>query len=373
MKSILKFLPLLLIIACSKPTGNEAIQKEIADKKVELAKIQQEITLLESKLVADTTLQEDDARLVNMEVIQQKPFQHFIEVQGSLDGDNNVAVYPEAMGAVEEIYVKAGQGVTKGQIMARLNDAAAKEQINSLKTNLELATIMFDKIQKLWDQKIGSEVQYLQAKATKESLESQLASAQQQLKMLQITSPINGTVEDAPLKLGQSVSPGYPVFRVVSFGKLKVVTHVAEAYASKIKVGDDILVYLPDIKKEIPAKVTFTSNYINQVNRTYNVEANLSASDPNMKANMVAVVKITDYKNDAAIVLPISYVQKDQKGSFILVAIENGNKIIANRKQVTTGQIYNGMAEIIQGINPGDKVITTDYYDIEEGEAVRFN
>ncbi len=188
---------------------------------------------------------------------------------------------------------------------------------------------------------------------------------------MHIKSPINGTIEEAQIKLGQTASPQLPVFRVVSFSQLKVVTDVAEAYAAKIKVGDKIIVSLPDIKKEYDAEVTFASNFINQVNRTFRVEALLKESDASMKANMVAVLKINDYRNDNAIVLPVNYVQKDQKGTFVFVAEKSGNRLKALKRSVTTGQIYNGIAEITSGLNAGDSVITLGYLDVEEGEYIR--
>jgi membrane fusion protein, multidrug efflux system len=304
--------------------------------------------------------------------IKMEPFAHFIEVQGSLDGDNNVAVFPEAPGVIEEIYVKVGQHVNKGQLMARMNDAATREQIKGLESGLELATTVYDKQKSLWDQNIGSEVQYLTAKNARETLESQLASAKKQLDMMQVKSPINGTIEESQLKVGQMAAPQYPAFRVVNFGQLKVVTDVAEAYASKIKVGDEIVVFLPDIKKEYKAQVNFASNFINQVNRTFRVEAILKESDPQMKANMVAVLKINDYKNDNSITLPINYVQNDQNNSFVYIAEKSGEDYKAIKRPVTTGQVYNGLAEITTGLKPGDNIITQGYLEVEEGENIRW-
>jgi RND family efflux transporter MFP subunit len=370
MKSIIKYLPLLFVIACG-PSGNDAIKKKIDAKKSKIAKIEQQIAGLEKQLTTtDSTDIDLNTKLVAVEQIKYKPFLHYIEVQGSLDGDENLAVYPEAMGVVEEIYVKVGQHVNKGQIMARLNDAAVKEQLKGLQSGLDLATTVYEKTKNLWDQNIGSEIQYLQAKNTKEILEAQMASAQRQLEMMQIKSPINGTVEEESIKVGQTASPQYSTFRVVNFGKLKVVTDVAEAYASKIKVGDELLVYFPDIKKDYAAKVNFASGYINQVNRTFRVEAGLKESDQNMKANMVAVLKINDYNNDKAIVVPMNYVQKDQSGAFVFVTEKSGNRLKAVKRAVTTGQIYNGLAEITNGLKPGDNIITLGYLDVEEGENV---
>lgn len=189
--------------------------------------------------------------------------------------------------------------------------------------------------------------------------------------MMQIKSPISGTIEDLSIKIGQSASPQFPACRVVNFGQIKVVTDVAEAYASKIKVGDNIDVYLPDIDKTLKANVNFASNFINQVNRTFRVEAMLRESDPGMKANMIVVLKINDYKKENAIILPVNYVQKDQNSNFVYVARQNGDELKAVKQVVITGQIYNGMAEITSGLNVGDKLITLGYLEVEDGENVR--
>jgi membrane fusion protein, multidrug efflux system len=372
MKTFSQIVAVLLLLSCGKPNADN-IKKEIESKKSDIQKLEQEIADLQKSLanLTDSSLIQIDAHLIAAEIVKEETFTHFIEVQGSLDGDNNIAVFPEAMGSIQQVYVKVGDKVSKGQLLASMDDAAMRDQIEGLKTGLEMATTMYDKQKSLWDQKIGSEVQFLQAKSTKETLESQLSAAQQQLDMMHIKSPINGTIEDSQLKVGQTASPQFPAFRVVNFGKLKVVTDVAESYAAKIKVGDDIIVYLPDIKKEYKARVTSASNYINQINRTFRVEALLKEYDAYMKANMVAVIKINDYKNEKAIVLPMNYVQKDQKGTFVYVAEKSATGLKAAKRMVSTGQIYNGLAEITSGLKPGDQLITLGYLEVEEGENVR--
>jgi membrane fusion protein (multidrug efflux system) len=371
MKTAVKILAILFLVSCGN-SGPVALKKKIDRKRTMISKIEQQITDLEAELATLDTVKKIDAQLVAVTDVKAEAFDHYIEVQGSLDGDNNVAVFPEAMGVIEEINVQVGQRVSKGQILARMNDAAVRESIKGLETGLELATTIFNKQKSLWEQNIGSEVQYLTAKNAKETLEAQFAATKKQLDMMHIKSPINGTVEESSIKIGQTASPQYPAFRVVNFGQLKVITEVAEAYAAKIKPGDEIIVYLPDIKKEYKARVNFASNYINQVNRTFRVEATLKESDPQMKANMVAIVKINDYKNENAIVLPMNLVQNDQNNTFIFVAEKSSEEYKVVKRKVTTGQVYNGLAEITSGLTPGDIIITQGYLDVEEGDYVRW-
>jgi len=373
MKTFVKIMAVILVVSCGKPNA-EKIKKEIGKKKTEVQKIQQDITDLEKKLtnLTDSNKINVDAHLIAVEEVKEQPFSHYIEVQGTIDGDNNIAIFPEAMGTIVEVYAKVGQHVKKGQELARMNDAALREQIKGLESGLDLATTVYEKQKSLWEQNIGSEVQYLQAKTTKETLEAQQAAVKRQLDMMHIKSPIDGSVEDSQVKVGQTASPQLPAFRVVNFGQLKTVSDVAEAYAAKIKVGDEIIVYVPDIKKEYKASVNFASNYINQVNRTFRVEALLKESDANMKANMVVVLKINDYTNDKAIILPMNYVQKDQNNTFVYVAEKSDKQQLkAMKRIITTGQIYNGLAEITSGLKLGDKIITLGYHDVEEGENVK--
>jgi membrane fusion protein, multidrug efflux system len=350
-----------------------------SDKKAELAKLLKERDEINIKIKGlqedlaktDTTLIQKNLKQVAITELQPSTFQHYIEVQGRLDGEENVDVYPEAMGAVEVVNVRNGDQVSKGQVLARLNDAAVREQLKGLETNYQFVKETFEKQERLWNQKIGSEMQYLQAKSQKESLEAQLAATRKQMDMMAIKSPINGTVEDVGVKLGQTANPAMPAFRVMNFGTLKVKADVAEAYARKINVGDEVIVFFPDLDKEVTAKVSTASRYINPINRSFQVEVRLVSGKEGYKANMVAVLKINDYKVDKANVIPVNYIQTDSEGSYVFIAENKGKTTVAKKVDVKQGQSYNGMIEITEGLKPGDKVINAGYLDLENGEEVK--
>jgi membrane fusion protein, multidrug efflux system len=355
-----------MLIACggNKQTKLDALKKQHDE-------ISQKIDKLE-KEIAGSSDSSKTGTFVSVQDVQYQPFNHYIEVQGKLDGDENLAIYPEAMGVLVAVNVHVGEHVSEGQVLARINDAAYQEQLKSLQTSYDLASETFQKQDNLWKQHIGSEMQYLQAKAAKEGLESQIAGIKKQIDMTRIKSPISGNVEESSVKVGQAVSPSLPAFRVVNFSSLKVTADVAEAYTSKVNMGDDVVVFFPDIKQEINAKITFCSKYINTTNRTFNVEARLKSVTGSLKANMVAVVKINDYHTEKAVVLPINVIQTDNKGKYVLVAKQENNKYIARKQAMVTGQLYNGLAEVTGGLEPGEKVITSGYLNINEGEAIRF-
>lgn len=365
-----RILGLFIAIAVVSCSGDKTAQ--LAKLKKQQAELTTQIKTLESQLdPVDSTKEDMKAKKELILELKSAIFNHYIEVQGKLDGEDNVGVSAKAMGVVDAVYAKVGDHVTKGQVLAKLDDAVLQKSLQELKTRLQFATDMFQKQQKLWDQKIGSEVQYLTAKNSKEGLENTVKTLQDQIDMTRIKSPIDGNVEESPLKVGQSVAPGIPVFRVVNFSVVKVVADIAEAYAAKINDGDEVLVYFPDLQKELTGKINFASRYINPTNRTFQVEVHLKGGISELKANMIAVLKINDYKANNALTIPINLLQKDQTNQFVLIAVKNGYKTVVKKVNVKPGKTYNGVVEISDGLKPGDKVIATDQFDLEEGQSIR--
>jgi RND family efflux transporter MFP subunit len=191
--------------------------------------------------------------------------------------------------------------------------------------------------------------------------------------MSRIKSPINGSVEEVNLKLGQMASPGLPAIRVVNFSNVKVVAEVAEAYAPKIKPGNKVIVFFPDFNTEVESQIRFTSKYINPVNRTFISEVHLGPSKVEYRANMMAVVKINDYRNVSAFTVPVTLIRDTQSGKYIYVARQESGKLVARRLPVTIGSTYNGLAEITSGITAGDKIITTGFNSLIDGELIEIN
>jgi len=369
-------LAILVIAGSCKQDKKAQEEKERQQKEKELTQLlkeQDKISDQIKKLREDLSDKQDPGVRVAVTVIQPTTFNHFIEVQGRVDGDKNVNVFAEgAGGMIENIFVKEGQVVSAGQVLAKLDDKLYQETLKSSQANLDYVTAMYNKQKALWDQKIGSEVQYLDIKSKKESLESAVAAIKEQIDMCMIKSPVNGTVEDIPVKVGQLVGPGVIAFRVINLSSLKVVADVAEAYTSRINLGDRVMVYIPDLDKEVEGKVDYCSKFINPTNRTFQVGARFVSFDSDLKANMVAVVRINDYKASGALVVPVNMIQTDQSGSYVVIAekSKNGNK--AKRNPVTVGQTYRGLTEIKTGLKPGDTIITAGYLDLENGQSINF-
>jgi membrane fusion protein, multidrug efflux system len=367
MKKILIFICLLfLIVSC----GTQDKKAQLEKLKKEHDKISQQIAILEKELNPAGT---ESAVMVNAEPVKRAAFQHYIEVQGRIDGNENIGVSPRSPGVVTKILVTEGDYVKKGQILAELDADVLKRNMIDLETQLAYVTDLYNRQKSLWDQGIGSEKQYLDAKNGKESLENKVSAMKEQIKMSNITSPIDGTIEDIPIKVGQMAAVGVPSFRVINFSKAKAVADVGEAYSSKISTGDQVKVYLPDFNEEIVQKVTFASKFINPTNRTFTVEVELPQISNNFRANMIAVIRIKDYSNPSAIAVPQNYIQSSKnEGLFIFVAREENGKKVVRKAYIKPGITYNGLTEIVSGLKEGDMVITAGYKDLYDGQVVSY-
>ncbi len=374
MKTLNKTLLLAVIVMFAAACGNTV------DKQAELTKLKKQRDELNVKIKAieDELAQKDGSGLkkltdVLVTEIQPSAFEHFLEVQGKVDGEDNLAVSAQMGGVITDVFVKEGDAVKKGQIMAQIDNSVLKQQIEGVKTQLTFATNIYNKQKALWEKQIGSELQYLSAKNNKESLEANLSTLNDQMEMTRIKSPINGTVEEVNLKLGQMASPGMPAIRVVNFSSVKILADISEAYAPKVKTGNKVLVSFPDFNTEIEGKIHFTSKYINPVNRTFQTEVRLGPGKVEYRANMMAVVKINDYSNPSAIVVPVSVIRESTTGKYIYLAREENGSVVARRQTVTVGNTYNGIAEITSGLTKGEKVITTGYNSLVEGQLLKIS
>ncbi len=369
MKKISKcilFAGISMVIACGQKEENlktaqlEKLKKEVADKQAEIA-------TLEAELSQSDTTKNDKTKTVEITLLAPQLFNNYIDVQGKVDADENVSVNAEMGGTVTKVNVKVGDEVSSGQVLAELDAKVIQQGISELQNALDNAKTMFEKQKNLWDQKIGTEVQYLGAKSQKESLEKKMATLQQQVEMLKIKSPINGIVDAVDIKLGQATMPGLPAIRVVNLSTLKVKGEVSEGYASKIKIGNPVEIIFPDMNDTLKTKITYSAKVINPLNRTFTVTVNLD-NNKEYHPNQMVILKIIDYSNPTAFVVPVNTVQKAEDGDFVFVANSN----TAKKARVKIGKIYNGKVEITEGLKEGDQLITKGFQELNEGEEVKF-
>lgn len=373
MKLLKYVIPVILAVnVLSSCSGKKT--ESLDNLKKERAALDEKITSLESANISKDSLDPAKFKLVGVTEVKPDVFNHYIKVQGRLDGDQNVAVYADVPGTIKGKFAEAGQKVTKGQVLAQIDDEQYRLQLENLKTQYKFASDMYEKQKRLWDQKIGSEVQFLQSRTNKESLEQQISVLEQQIEKFKIKAPVSGTIEESNIKTGSVVSPDprIPAFRVVAFRELTVKADVSEAYSATIKKGDKVIVRFPDLNRQVESVVDFVSGYIDPVNRTFQIETNIDNSIPGMKANMVAVVNINDYHSDNSITVPMNVIMKDLNGSYVYVVKEKDKYNGAFRQPVVIGKTYNGLAEITEGLEPSTRVVTTGFRELIDGEYVRY-
>jgi len=357
---ILLISAIALLAACTnKPKDPKA---ELADLKKQQADIAAKITVLQAQVGSQDSSKSTD---VNILTLKASGYTNYVQIQGKIDAQDNVTAYPQAQGTITAIYVSVGQHVTKGQVLAQLDNSVLKQNIAQAEAQADLANAVFQRQKNLWDQKIGTEVQFLQAQATMQSSQKQVASLRQQADLYRIVSPITGSIDQMDLKLGQSASPATGI-RIVNTDALKVKADVPESYGSQINTGDLVKIVVPDAPDSLNAKLSFAAKVIDPTSRSFAVEAKLPASK-NIRPNMTAILYIVNYQNKKAITVPVKSIQKSEEGDYVFVA-QNG---VAKRKNVKAGSTYGGVTEILSGLSQGDQLITDGASDLEDGDKIK--
>ncbi|HEV7347468.1 efflux RND transporter periplasmic adaptor subunit [Telluribacter sp.] len=364
-----------LFAACGgeKKEGVEAKREELAKLKTEQRELDKKIKSLEGDLAKldPAKAAENRIKAVTVTPVANNTFRHYVEVQGTVDAKNNVLVTPQMGGALTAVYVKEGDYVKAGTVLARVDDSILRQSIEEVKSQLSLATTVYEKQKNLWDQKIGTEMQYLQAASNKESLEKRLSTLNTQLSQARVVSPLAGVVDKVNVKVGEMAAPGMGVARIVNLSNLKVVAKVADAYVASVKKGDDVIINFPDLNRKYNARVAFVSTTVDPLSRTFTIEANLPSSS-DIKPNMLAQVQINDAVKKDALVIDQNLVQSTEKGQVVYVAATEGNRKVAKAKTVKTGLSYNGQVEIVEGLQTGDQLITLGYQEVADGQAISY-
>ena len=360
-----------LLAACSAASPETDKKAQLEKLKSQQIKLSAEILKLEGELAKENP-ETITAKSKNVGVTNLVPrqFDYFIQTQGSVEAIDNIMISARTAGNISQVFSREGDVVTKGQTLAQIDNSITQRNIDELKASLDLAKTVYERQKNLWNQKIGTEVQYLQAKNNKESLERRLATLNEQLDMSRIKSPIDGSVDEVALKIGQNVAPGMPAFRVVSFDKLKMRASVSETYVTSVKKGNKVILTFPDINKELEATVTFVGKTINQLSRTFPVEVALP-SYADLRPNMSGVLKIIFQTVPDALTIPVNLVQDINGEKVVYIAELSDGKMVARRKVVEVAGIYGNLAQVA-GLKGGDKVINVGYQGLNDGELIKF-
>lgn len=364
-----------LLMACGGEKPNDLTSKrdELAKLKAQQSEQNTKIKSLEAELTKLNPKKADEARVkdVTVATVAATTFKHFVELQGTIDAKNNVQVSPKSGGVITAVYVREGDRVRAGQAIAQIDDQIMRESMAEIRTQLSLASTVYQKQAALWNQKIGTEIQYLQAKNNKESLEQRLVTLNAQLGQSNVTAPISGVVDRVDAKVGMSASPGMGLINVVNLAQLKVMAKVADTYAGSVRKGDAVVVRFPDINKELTSRITFVATTVDPLTRTFTIEAPLP-SDNSLKPNMLAQVKINDRTQANAIVINQNLIQNTENGQLVYVAETVGGRKTAKARNVKIGQSYGGRVTITEGLKAGDQLVTAGYQDLVDGQPINF-
>lgn len=347
----------------------------IDEKKAELEKVRKEISALQLKekelmaTIGDNG-EKKNVKLVEIQTINTTEFSSDLKVEGTIDADQSTIATAKMPGTVVAINTEVGKNVTKGQVLAQLDNSSALKGKLELEQQVAFSKTVFEKQERLWKKGIGTEIQYLTAKNQKDALEKSLNTLNQNLEMYNVKSPITGTVEAVDVKIGQATAPGIPIFKVVNMSTIKVVANISESYAKKVTVGDIVKIEFPDINKTINAKVTFASNFIDPLNRTFKIEAKLSGVS-DVKPNMVAKLSIVDYVNKKAIVVPANTIIRTENETYIMVAKNENGKYVAEKRTIVIGKSNQDLAEVQSGLTDGETIIVNGFQELTEGQVIK--
>jgi RND family efflux transporter MFP subunit len=361
------FIVSTMIVACGEKGSS------IDKKKAELEKVRKEIAELQIKekaLVSEIGENTTKDKLVEIQTIKKQAFSSDLKVEGTIDADQSTIATAKVPGTVMNINIEVGSRVSKGQILASLDNSSALKGKLELEQQVAFATTVFEKQKRLWEKEVGTEIQYLTAKNQKEALEKSLNTLNTNIDMFNVRSPINGTIEAVDVKIGQITAPGMPIFKVVNMSAIKVVANISEAYADKVSVGDIVSVELPDINQTIKAKVTFTSNFIDPLNRTFRVEIKLNGIK-DVKPNMVAKLNIVDYVNPKALVVPSNAIQRTESETYVMIAKQEKNKTIAEKRTIVIGKTNQDLTEVVSGIFENETIIVNGFQELTTGQVVK--
>lgn len=318
---------------------------------------------------------EEKLPLVNTLTAKKKVFNHYLELQGNVNTKQNVLIYPEMSGTLQKVYVKDGDRVKKGQLLATIDDGGISSQLSQLKSQAALAKTTFERQERLWKQNIGSEIQYLQAKTNYDSAENMVSQTQSQLGKSTIRAPFSGIIDNVIKDQGTVVSPGpgSEIFRIVNLSDMYIEVDVPESHLDGIVKGKEAVVYFPVLGDSVLTKVRQTGNFINPNNRAFTAEIPVPNKKGNIKPNLTAKVSLNDYSNSEAILIPQSIISENAEGDqYVYLAKANGseNQASVHRQIIVTGKTQGSVVEVLSGIADGDQLVKEGARSVKDGQNV---
>jgi membrane fusion protein (multidrug efflux system) len=376
MKNILALALLIGFASCSTNGGDDLESKKalLSEKKAELQALEQEINLLSKEIKDLEPVRKKPATPVEVLEVNPKDFTRFVEVQGRVEADDFVNVSSEIGGRITSLLVEEGDYVRKGQLLAKTDLETVEKQIAEIETQLELANTVYERQKRLWDQNIGSEIQYLEAKTRMEGLEKSLETLESQISKKNIYAPIGGYVDREFLQEGETASPGMPIIQILNTVEIKVTADIQENFLSAIEKGDSVTVRFPALNLSIDETVTQLGRTIDLNNRTFEIQIKTSSRSGQLKPNLLAVIRFKDFQAEDIISVPLDAIHEEVNGNkFVYIVNEESGRFTAKKSYVELGESNVNEVIIASGVRNGDRLITKGSKGISQGELVRIN
>jgi len=373
----------IALVSCGGDAGSKSVESLLASGSVEELQAKKEALKAEittsndqlaqiEKAIEEKAPREKKEVLITTMTVKDTLFSHFIEVQGNVETKQNVLIYPEYQGTLSRVLVKEGQRVTKGQTLARIDDGGLGSQVAQVESQAALAKTTFERQQRLWDQKIGSEIQYLQAKTQYESSQNMVNQIKSQLGKTTVNAPFSGVIDEVITDQGTVVAPGVALFRIVNLDNMYVAAEIPESYLPTVTEGKKVKVVFPVLGETVEATVRQTSNYIKPSNRSFAIEVDVPNKKGTVKPNLTARLSINDYTAENAMLIPLNVINENADGEqFVYIAFAKADEMIAQQKIITTGKSQGDRIEVLSGIEVGDKIIVEGARSVKENQAVK--
>ena len=370
-----------LIFSCQ--SENKSVIEVIESNNIDLIKLKrEEINNKQQKIYKELNL--IDLKLNELEnnskypivstakIIEQK-FKHYVELQGDVKSDKVISIYPEFSGMINDIFIESGENVDKGQILATIDDGGLKQQLSQLQITYNLAKTTYERQERLWNQKIGSEIQYLESKSLFEAQSKAIEQLNKQLSKTVIKAPFSGTVDNVIVKMGEVVYPGRSnLMLLVNMQEMHVESKVPENYINSITKGKDIIIEAPVLNMILKSKISLVSNYINPLNRTYRIEAEIPENNYGIKPNLNVKIRVNDYTNENAILILLSHINMDSNNDeYVYKIIKKDGKNYASKTIIETGRNNGNFIEVLNGINIGDEIVSEGARKITNNSEVK--
>jgi RND family efflux transporter MFP subunit len=383
MKNIYFILFFILTIFSCTNQKKEAVEDVIATNNLEKIRAKKNELSLKQQVI-NNQLKQIDLAIGKLDTLKKNPlvtsikiketiFKHYLELQGNVSTKQLLVIYPEYSGILTNVYIKEGQKVNKGQLLGKIDDGGLSQQLAQLKIQANLSKITFQKQSRLWNQKIGSEIQYLQAKSLYEAQQQAVNQLQKQISKTNIRAPFTGTIDNIITEQGSVVAAGQSqIFRIINLDNMHIETNVPERHIPNVKTNKEAQIEFPVLGKSILAKVNQVSDFINPANRTFKIEIAIPNKDKSIKPNLTARIKINDYTNNNALLIPQSIVSENANGQQYIYLVKNkNNQAVAKKVIIETGKTQGDQIEILSGVSNGDEIIQEGARSIKDGQNIK--